>query len=336
MSDHLLLLAPSVNRVYAAEAPRLVAAEVSACLPGVDVEVEHIAGADYLRVDRDQLSDHERMVLSNTSATYALFAREGELLRPVEPSRVDRYGSDLQTILKYSGKTNEQFTRLVLNVTAAATRLPERLYDGTMVVADPMCGRGTTLNVALTYGLDVWGIDLDAKDFEAYQAFLTTYLRQHRLKHTVESGALRLQGKPRGKRFVAELAPSKDAWKAGDTQRLTYLCTDTTRLKGVVRQTSVDAVVVDTPYGVQHGSHGQRLDRRPADVLDAALPGWVSMLRTGGAVGLAYNRHVVSPSDLAALVERHGLSVVGDPEDGRFRHRVDASIDRDVLVAAKN
>ena len=39
---------------------------------------------------------------------------------------------------------------------------------------DPLCGRGTTLNQALTYGYDAAGIDLDGKDFEAYSAFLQT------------------------------------------------------------------------------------------------------------------------------------------------------------------
>ncbi len=35
--------------------------------------------------------------------------------------RLDRYDDDLLTILKYPGKTNEQFTKLLLNVTLASS-----------------------------------------------------------------------------------------------------------------------------------------------------------------------------------------------------------------------
>ncbi|KNX37511.1 TRM11 family SAM-dependent methyltransferase [Luteipulveratus halotolerans] len=340
MTAFLLLVAPSANRVYADAAPALMAAEArslaTAFIDGeVTVEATRIAGVDYLRVSADEIGPVGVRALSNLSAVHALFEAEGELLRPVAADRVDAYPSDLLTIQKYPGKTNEQLTRLLLNVTAAATSRPQRLLDGTLDVLDPMCGRGTTLNLALTYGLDVTGVDLDKRDLEAYETFLKTWLRQTRLKHTVRTSAIRTAGQHRGRRLDVEVAPSKEDFKAGRTQRLTYLGTDTTRLEGLVRSGAFDVVVTDTPYGVQHGSHGDRIARNPLELLDSALPGWVRALRTGGAVGLSYNRHVAPPHELADLLEQHGLTVVGDPADDTFRHRVDASIDRDVIVARK-
>ena len=80
-------------------------------------------------------------------------------------------------------------------------------------------------------------------------------------------------------------------------------------------------------------------------LLDRALPGWHDALRTGGTIGLAYNRHVAGPEAMAEALEAHGLTVVhGHGVDGptqghvaadAFRHRVDASIDRDIVVARK-
>lgn len=341
MSEHLILLAPSANRVYAADAPRLGEAELRSmatgfALPEPDVGVTRVAGVDYLSLGTvGELTESALRVLSELSAAHAIFRREGDLLAPVWLMRPEPYPSDLVTIQKYQGKTNEQWTRLLLNVTAAATRAPERLLDGTLQVLDPMCGRGTTLNIALSLGLDVTGIDLDAKDFQAYSAFIKTWMRQHRLKHSADDSNLRTNGRNRGKQLQVEVAPSKEAHKAGATQHVTYLSTDTTDLDGLVKPRSVDVIVTDTPYGVQHGSHGDHLARSPLTLLDRALPGWLRMLRTGGAVGLSYNRHVAPRDELAAVLAGHGLTPVDGPEDA-FRHRVDASIDRDLIVARRD
>lgn len=341
MTEHLILLAPAANRVYAADAPRLAEAElrVMASAFGLldpDVSPARLAGVDYLALrTSSDLTPQARGLLSHLSAAHALFRRDGELLAPIELQQTARYPDDLVTIQKYRGKTNEQWTRLLLNVTAAATRSPEKLLDGTLQVFDPMCGRGTTLNIALSLGLDVTGVDLDANDFQAYSAFIKTWLRQHRLKHSAAESALRTSGRARGKQLRLEVAASKEAQKAGDTQHVTYLSTDTTDLEGLLRPRSVDVLVTDTPYGVQHGSHGERLARSPLELLDRALPGWTRVLRTGGAVGLSYNRHVAPRDDLAALLDSHGLTPVDTPADA-FRHRVDASIDRDLIVARKS
>ncbi len=340
MVRYLLLVAPSVNRVYAADAPRLVEAEARVVLESatggsVDTARETLAGVDYVAVELPQDATAVGIAaLSRLSATHALFAREGELLRPVPLQRADRYPSDLVTIQKYRGKTNEQWTRLALNVTAAASTRTGWL-DGSLHVMDPMCGRGTTLNIALGEGFDVTGVDIDRKDYQAYTAFMKTWLRQHRLKHTASEGALTISGETRGRQFRVETAPSKDAYRAGDLQRLTYLNTDTTRLEGLVKSSSVDVVLTDTPYGVQHGSHGRELSRSPVALLGAALPGWARVLRTHGTLGLSYNRHVAPRDDLAALLEDAGLSVVSGPGFDDLRHRVDVSIDRDLIVARK-
>lgn len=337
----LILLSPSANRVYASEAPRLVAAEIQALatgfgLPLDSVEPVQVAGVDYLAVRlAGEVDDEAVRVLSVVSAAHAIFAREGELLRPVPLRRPERYPSDLVTIQKYPGKTNEQLTRLLLDVTAAATDHPERLLDGTLQVLDPMCGRGTTLNVALTYGLDVTGVDVDKRDFEEYERFIKTWLRQHRYKHTADVGQLRTHGRVRGRRLDVTVAPTKEEFKAGEVQRLTYLGTDTTDLDGLLKGGQFDVVVTDTPYGVEHGSHGDRIARNPLQLLDVALPGWLRVLRRGGALGLTYNRHVAPPEELVELFGRHGLEPVGDPTDDTYRHRVDASIDRDLIVARR-
>lgn len=343
----LLLLAPSSNRVYSGDAARLNAAEITLLAGALDVEARvepvAVAGVDYLSVSGD--GDRLDRIVSEASGAFALFAAHDGLLRPTALERRRLYTDDVVTIQKYQGKTNEQFTHLLLNVTAALSKRPSQLLDGTLHVLDPMCGRGTTLNTCLLRGLDVTGVEVDKGDFEQYQAFITTWLRTHRLKHEIDAAQIRRSGRTYGRALELETAPSKAEWKAGRTQQVTYLSMDTTKLPDVMRRASVDVVVTDLPYGVQHGSHGERVERSPLRLLDRALPGWVDALRTGGTIGLAYNRHVAGPEAMAEVLEAHGLTIVhghgaNGPSQGHvdvdaFRHRVDASIDRDIVVARK-
>ncbi|WP_019204488.1 TRM11 family methyltransferase [Tsukamurella sp. 1534] len=341
MPQYLLLPAPSANRVYADGASAMVRAELTALGAALGgrigpVEPESVAGVEYLAFHIDEPERGDLAFLALTSAFYALFEREGNLLRPVEAPSAERYPSDLKTILKYQGKTNEQFTRLLLNVTAAATARPERLLDGALRVLDPVCGRGTTLSQAAMYGLDAVGVDLDAKDFELYSSFLTTWLKDHRLKHRASTTPVRRDKAVLAKKFEAVFAPDKAAYAAGDTRSVTFYLADTLRTAELIRPGTVDVVVADLPYGVQHGSRGPRgLVRSPLELLDGALPGWASTLRSGGAVGLAWNDRVAPRAQVAEALESAGLTVRGGPGYDELRHRVDRSITRDVIVAVK-
>src|SRR5690606_12659157 len=75
------------------------------------------------------------------------------LRRPRELPTTLRHPGDLETILRYPGKTNEQFTALLVNLAAALSTRRAGLFDGSLNLLDPLCGRGTTLNRALRLGL---------------------------------------------------------------------------------------------------------------------------------------------------------------------------------------
>ena len=232
MSRYALLLAPSANRVYADQAARLSQAELAAFTPVLsaapaDVEVTSIGGVEYLTFSSD-LTPRDVAFLSNMSAAYALFSLvEDDLLRPLTMTPLARYDSDLITIPKYAGKTNEQFTKLVLNLTLLASAWAPKMLDTQLTVLDPLCGRGTTLNQALMYGYDAVGIEIDGKDVEAYKLFLQTWLKRKRLKHTAELVPVRRQGRRAARRLEVTLAASKDDHKAGAVQKITVLNADT-------------------------------------------------------------------------------------------------------------
>ncbi|MDG4767028.1 SAM-dependent methyltransferase [Solwaraspora sp. WMMD406] len=349
MTAYALLIHPSANRVYAESAVALAAAELAVfgdrTLDGRlgEVTVTSIGGLPYVTFTGDGLTDRDLSVLANLSARYALFAREGDLLRPVVVTGRDRFDSDLITIPKYAGKTNEQFTKLLLNVTVLATTGRDGAADPLapdappLRVLDPMCGRGTTLNQAMMYGWHAAGVEIDGKDFEVYANFIRTWLKHKRLKHSAEIAQVRRNRTQLGRRLAITLAASKDDHKAGRTLDLTMVHADTRRSREFFRAGGFDAIVTDAPYGVAHGTRGQadRLTRDPLGLLAEALPVWVALLRPGGALGISWNTLVAARDDLAALLVKAGLEVAAGPGYGDFAHRVDQAIVRDLIVARR-
>jgi SAM-dependent methyltransferase len=302
-----------------------------------DARRETVAGIEYVGFDGD-LDDVALAHLGNVSTAFALFERpDDHTFRPVELDRLDCLDDDLLTILKYQGKTNELFTKLLLNVTVLASRSADRMLGDRLRVLDPLCGRGTTLNQVLMYGWHASGVERDAQDFDAYAAFLPRWLKDKRLKHTASTAKLRRDGHTLGRRLDVELATTKEAWASGDTITLTAALADTRATGEVFKAVSVDAVVTDAPYGVQHGSHGGDggLQRRPLELLADALPGWVHVLRPGGAVGIAVNTRTCPRGQALALLADAGLEPRDDAAYGGFAHRVDRAIERDLVVAVK-
>lgn len=344
MAGYALLLLPSANRVYADTAGSLTRAELdlfgrtvlAGTITGIAEAV--IGGVRYVTFEAEALDAGATAFLSNLSSGYALFERAGELLRPVQLRPAARYDDDLITIQKYQGKTNEQFTRLLLNVTVLSSAFAGQMLERRLTVLDPLCGRGTTLNQALMYGFDAAGVDLDRQDFDAYRAFIRTWLQRKRLKHHVDyDGPVRRNGKVVGRRLQLAMGPDKAAWQAGAMQRLDVVHADTTTAAEFFRPASADVIVTDAPYGVQHGSRTAAggLARGPLDLLRQAVPVWAGLLRPGGAIGIAWNTLVARREDAAQILADAGLEPLSQPPYLSFRHRVDQAIMRDVIVAAK-
>lgn len=362
MSTYGFLLLPSHNRVYARSSPELARSELlvfgEAALGGRvrDVAERELAGVPYLTFAADGLDAADLDLLGNLSALYALFEIEdgaggaggGERLRPVRATGLDRFPSDLLTVQKYPGKTNEDFTKLLLNVTAMALDEPRRLLEGRLSVLDPLAGRGTTLNQAVMYGMHAAGLEHDGRSVEAYQNFLRHWLKNSRIKHQATAGPVRRDRRTLGRRFHVTLGESKERYRRGETLDVTMVHADTTRGADFFRPGSFDLLVTDAPYGVQHGSRSARqpggarggagdaaLTRSPLPLLESALPEWARLLRPGGALGLSWNTYVARREDLVALLAGAGFEVRDEGPWRGFRHRVDQAIVRDLVVARK-
>jgi hypothetical protein len=337
MTDHLILLAPSANRVYASEANRLVAAELKIMLGARDhpvIQPVTVAGVRYLALTMESLDDQTSWALGRLSGFYAAFQRTQDLLLPIEVGTPDLFDDDFVTIPKYPGKTNEQFTRLLINVTLASMR---RSTSGPIAILDPLCGRGTTLSTAMMLGCNAAGVEAELKAVEAYAAYLRTYWRRKRLKHSLDLNPVRREGKIIGKRLDAEVIPAGQERSVG----LTAFSGDTRQSAALFGKRKFDAVLADAPYGVVHGSQtdargvrGKR-DRSAAGLISEALPVWAGQLKTGGALGLSWNAIGLRRERLLEHVAATGLEPLDFGPYQDFEHRVDSSIRRDIVVAVK-
>ncbi len=343
MSRYAVLILPSANRVYADAAIALTQAELAAFNEAVlgrrigTIATEIIGGVPYVTFECDDLGDRDIALLANLSSLYALFAMEGDVLRPVTARPLDRLDDDLITIQKYSGKTNEQFTKLLMNVTVLASDFASAMLERSLTVLDPLCGRGTTLNQALMYGWDAYGIEIDDRDVDAYAVFIQRWLKEKRLKHRAEYGPVRRDRRVVAHRLDITFAANKEDYKAGIVQRLDVVSADTSLLPDFFRAASVDLIVTDAPYGVQHGSRARsrELSRSPLDLITENAPAWTRVLRPGGAIGIAWNTHVTKRDDAAAALESAGLRVAEPASERGFSHRVDQAIQRDIIIARK-
>ena len=333
MPSYALLVRPAANRVFGGDAARLLTSELRVVdrlsLGGRlrEVMTSTIAGVEYVTFEAgDELDDGTRSAVASLSSTYALFGREGDLLRPLVATPLDRYDDDLVTTPRYVGKTNETFTRLLVDVALAAAGS----FGRRARILDPLCGRGTTLHHALLLGGDALGIDVDAKDVEAYATFLKGWLQDKRLKHQLDATA--------GRRRFRVTIGRKGAAGVDDRQLVDVAVADTVEAPVLFGKGSVDAVATDLPYGVQHGSRSgpaSKLSRRPDDLLEEALPAWRSALRPGGGMAVSWNTRTLAREQVLEMLGDAGLEVPELGDDVDFAHRVDRTITRDVVVARR-
>ncbi len=254
---------------------------------------------------------------------------DGPLLRAVPIVDQLVYGTELVSTQRYRGKTNERLTRAMLNIALAVAGID--IAEPAGVVLDPMCGRGTTLNWALAYGLDAIGIEADRSSLDHHGSFLETWAKRNRLPHK----ALRHRANNAEHRLLSfEVAPDRATLESAG-QRIQTFCADAGHQQLAIKRRSVDVVVVDLPYGVQHGgrSSGGTADADTAALLKRLLPTWRRWLRPGGALCLAWNARRAERTEICRLLKEAGFDPVIAAGGYSMRHAVDAAIDRDVVVA---
>ena len=313
--------------------PELLASPLGAAI--THMEPVTFAGQAYLLVSLDnesvssQCLELEQVLprLGATSEAYEFFERignvEGPFLRPLETTFVPFLPLEMAEIRRYKGKTNEVFTRVLLNIAVFAGAFTNQ-YTGRLRILDPLAGGGTTLFLALSDGYDAFGIEHQKQDVDTTVVFLRQYLNSIHMPYK----ELDERGRRTGRRYQFEIG------RKGATRRLVLAHGDTCdanlHMQEIPGGPHMHAIVGDLPYGIQHFGE-------IAGMLSKALPVWESILLPGGTIALAWNATRIERTAMIDLVEQQTqLRIRNDPPYTRFVHTVDRVIKkRDILVAVK-
>lgn len=341
MYRYAILANPGHNRIYFDSAMSIACSELKAILDSERVDVTEIGSqevglpAALVFSCENELSEMQSCKIAASSIYYALFeVREDGLLRPIQAPAFNTFPESMSQILRYTGKTNEQFTRLMVNlgISAANTGCTQ------LTLMDPMCGKGTTLFEGLIHGLNVVGVEINAKWVQEIQTFIVKFMKNGRFKHKVSKEKRTSGGKKVADGFVIEAAADKEDYSKGNLQIMKLYTADTRIADQVVKKNSVDVMVSDLPYGVQHGSKNakdSKLNRSPLELLNEALPAWKVVLKKQGSVVLSFNEFTLKWKDVASLFEEQGWKVLSEAPYIGYLHRVDQSINRNIIVAVK-
>jgi hypothetical protein len=332
-----LLVKSHANARYTQSLLKLAALECECLLFALqikaEVKIDHLAGTPFLCVETDALGEDAWAYLARHSAVMFAAVRDGEWLRPLERKWKPYLESDLSQLLKYKGKTNADFTAMMLHCARSAsafalTRMP-------LTVLDPLCGRGTSLFCALEEGDCAIGLDMDDSALNEADVYMTRYLQYHRYKHrrTESSITLRAGGALRECRFT--LSNDTDSYKRGDTRTLSLVRGDTANAWEAVGENGCHLIIADLPYGVQHAPREGKAAGTLEGLVHKALPAYHRALKPGGAMALAFNTFTLSKDVIIAEMEKAGLIPLTQPPFHDFAHWVEQAVNRDMVIAVK-
>ncbi len=330
---YAFLLYPHANVRYRQSLLQLAVQELAMTLSALGREAEVIpkemGGATFLTFEAAKLTERDMRMLSQLASIYMLFAMEDGKLTPLARTHPNYIGEDLPALLKYKGKTNEMFTDTMLTMALAASAFMP-VHDSQLVVCDPMAGRGTTLMLALRRGYHGVGIEIGKADVKEAADYMTRYLEFHRIKYKRTDSALTVRGQVGGRENKFVFSDSAEHFKDGDTRTLRLICGDTREAAALLKPGSVHLMVTDAPYGVQKGTAGRQ--DSIGGTIAAALPGWFSVLKSGGVLAMSFNTHVTKRDGLVRLFEKAGFEIV---QTANLEHWVEQAISRDVILARK-
>ena len=325
----LAQIAPQRSTQYATLARDLATPELQLSPLGpqiTGIELVTLGGQAYLRCTLRQAPTPAQLrelgMLAMTSAFFLYYERIGEvtgpLLHPLETGFQPLLPPDLVATRRYRGKTNELFTHFLCNVARFSSDFADQPWSN-LFLLDPLMGGGTTLFTGLVLGAQVAGIEQDTEDVKSTAAFLSQYLQQERISHRMQPERL----KKLGLRWTFAIGKK-------ESRQCLMVNGDTLQAPALLAGFKPHLVVADLPYGIQH--QGQL-----TTLLSNALPVWVSMLRPGGALALAWDAtrfpRAMMIETVSALRE---LTVYNTPPYDQLAHGVDRVIKaRDVLVARR-
>ncbi len=196
---YAIMLKPNSNIPFFEELTRMCQYEAKIMfdaigIRGKEMEVVRIGKGYFLEFDSEEALNERQLVhIGRLSFFYTLFEMNEDWMKPVEFEDAAYFTEDLSVRLKYTGKTNETFTRMMMNVALYSTKHWDRER---LDILDPVSGKGTTLFEGLVMGANVYGAEKSKTSVNEMQNYLLRYLKEGRYKHQPEPARLKATARP--------------------------------------------------------------------------------------------------------------------------------------------
>ena len=346
MNKYAILATPGHNRVYFETSKKLSLSELSVALCNcsvscTNIKEEYIEKVFYVTFEsKEPLADGDVLIISKLSFLYALFLvekiEEKKYLLPIAKADYAYMDQNISSILKYTGKTNELFTRMMIQVGVNSSKFPHEQIK----LLDPIAGKGTSLYEGLICGYDVYGVEIGDKVANEAYVYMRKYLETERYKHETRTEKVSGENKSfTSKRFIIDMAKTKEELKQKVSKHWELVSGNSVYVEKYFKKNTFHVIVGDLPYGVQHGNvtneKQSNITRNPKELLNVCLKGWHTVLKQGGALVLGWNNFVLPREEFTEILEKYGFKVLNDGAYLEFEHRVDQAIRRDIIVAVK-
>lgn len=311
MNIHILI-SPEAKAAYFADYRQVAEAELNYLFPSQDWRPLAIGPFDFFV---GEIAAAELGPLLQLSFVQGVFQQTEQGLQPLAERADWQLHDDFVFGSKFKGKTNERLTQLLINLALATRQTPAAPR---LKLLDPLAGRATTLLWAMRYGIDSFGIEQDEKAFADVQQIIKKWCKLRRQKHRLATSKMgHLSKKNQQPLLTFSTAAAECRFIIGDTRNAAELVSS-----------KVDLLVADLPYGIQHSTADGR--RNPLALLTESLPSWLTTLKKGGALALAFNNYLPARKQLVALLQ-DSFELI----DVALAHRMSESIVRDIIVARK-
>lgn len=335
---YALLLKPHANVRYRQSLQKLAKIELECMLSAwgmenVTAEWTELSGEPFLVFETNEMTKEAwREISRHSSICFAAQVLDGGALLPIARTPQGFLPDELPHVLKYKGKTNADFTYLMLHCAKAASAFAQT--EGPLQVLDPMCGKATTLFCAACEGYQASGVDMDGKALSEAEVYYERFLKMHRIKHKRTEGSRTLK-KGGSAKFVA-YAAAEDAQRLKQQPlTLELMQCDSSRLSELVKPASFHLIVSDLPYGVQHAPKESGGLSTLARLLKRTASGCMHALKPGGAAAFSFNLNTLPRKEVEYVLAQAGFEVLTEGPWADFSHWVEQAVDRDVVVARK-
>ena len=335
---YALLIQSHANVQYRQCLGKLACREAAALLSSLGlneciVSEERIAGEDFVVLDAPELTQKQLQVLGSHSGICLMALWDGERLLPLERPKPDFLPESLPYVLKFKGKTNPDFTRMMIHCARGASAFG---FGGeALTLYDPMCGKGTTLFCAALEGIHSVGTDLEGAGLREAGEYLERSLKMNRVKHQLQEKSFTLKEGRSARAWDYRMARDSEAAKCGNQVELMMAESDFRDAGCFLKRESVHLIVSDLPYGVQHAPKERKrlssLEQLAKDAFSACTP----LLKIGGVMAFSFNLHTLSKDKMAVWAQESGLKVLDTFPYEDFSHWVEQAVTRDILFCRK-